>query len=192
MSNFSHLSPTSSLLLLLVWNKLADSLLGRFCVFWKTWKGKWAELWRCTVCGLHAWSTPVGGWVYRKHAAGNSIERKRLYRGHQSHVAKCLWAELYSYPACNTLLPLIYSFPSLSSSLFASADCGVLALLFSREIRLTCWGLKGIFSAHQVWITLLFFLQAAPLQNVKETEEHIKTYCTHSVCCCHTKWLNST
>lgn len=61
-------------------------------------------------------------------------------------------------------------------SLFANADCGVPSPLFSREIRLTCRGLKGICSAHQVCLALLF-LWTAPPYNVKLKAQRIKTYC---------------
>lgn len=132
------------------------------------------------MCGLYAGSTPVGGSAYRKHAAGNSIERKRLCRGHQSKVVKCLcWkAELYPYPPPSLSFSIYIFFSCFSFfSLFVNAECGVLSLLFSREIRLTCQGLKGICSAHQVCLTLLF-LWTAPPYNAKLKEERIKTYCS--------------
>lgn len=133
------------------------------------------------MCGLYAGSPPVGGSAYRKHAAGNSIEIKRPCRGHQSKVVKCLcWkAELYPYPP-PSLSFSIYVFSSSCFSffsLFANADCGVPSPLFSREIRLTCRGLKGICSAHQVCLALLF-LWTAPPYNVKVKAERIKTYCS--------------
>ena len=57
----------------------------------------------------------MGGSAYRKHAAGNSMEGKSLYGGHQSGVVKCLcWkAALHLYPA-SLLLSIFFVFWLLS------------------------------------------------------------------------------
>lgn len=74
---------------------------------------------------------------------------------------------------CNSLCcsPLSLCLCLLFCLLFLSAspDCGVPSRLFSREIQLTCRGLKDICSAHQVSIMLLF-LWTAP-ENVKQTKK---------------------
>lgn len=148
------------------------------------WKANSAELWRCPIVyGLHAGSTPVGVSAYRKHAAGNSIERKSLYRGHQSNVSNVSAGKQSSTFTLQLALSLSIYFFLLSCffSLCASPDCGVPSPVFSREIRLTCRGLKGICSAHQVCI-MLPFLWTAPTENVKQTEKHGLIACGHSPC----------
>lgn len=81
-------------------------------------------------------------------------------------------AELYLYPATLSLSISFVFLLQLFFSLFASPDCSVLSPLYSREIWLTCRGLKGICSAHQVCIMWLF-LWTAPPKIVKQAEKYI-------------------
>lgn len=139
------------------------------------------------MCALHAGSTPVGGSAYRKHAAGISMERKRLCRGHQSKVVKCLcWkAELYPYPATpSPSLSPCFFFPCFPFfTLFASADCGVLFSLLSREMRLTCRGLKGICSASSMH-RVTFAVDSTSIKFETDRRANKDTLqCAHSLCC---------
>lgn len=139
---------------------------------------------RCTCC-LHT----CGWFSLQKTCSREFYREKNLYRGHQSKMVKCLcWrAELCLYPASLSLPQLSVSFVFLLlcfSSLFNSPDCGVSSPLSSREMRLTCRGLKGICSAHQVCIMSLL-LWTAPPENVKQAERRAyidPTQCAHSRC----------
>ena len=142
------------------------------------WKANSAELWRCPIVhDLHAGGTPVGVSAYGKHAAGNSLERKKLYRGHQSKVVKCLlwWVQLYLH---SETLSLLFFFLPCFLSRSASPDIGATSPFFPWELQLTCLGLKGICSARQVCIIPLFLW---PLETVKYTEKHIYTHCSVAV-----------
>ena len=55
-----------------------------------------------------------------------------------------------------------FLFLAFTPSLCLPEQTVTFPLCFSREIRLTCRGLKGICSAHQVCIVLLFLWAAAP------------------------------
>lgn len=95
------------------------SLLGRYSVtFRKCKRQNSAEFGRCIVCSLHAGSTPVCGSAYTKHAAGNSIERKRAVWRTSKQNGQLSLLESRALPlSCNSLSLFIFS-PAFIFSLY--------------------------------------------------------------------------
>lgn len=117
------------------------------------WKANWSELCRHGECGSQAESSPVGDTAHRSHSSGG-VYRKGCIE-HNTAKRSNVCEQSSSSRTIPSSLPLSPCF-----SLFASADCSLPPLLFSRETRLTYWRLKGICLAHQVWIVLLLFWTA--------------------------------
>lgn len=149
------------------------------------WKANSAELWwDVLLCMVYMQAAHL--WVFQltKTCSREFYRRKESVLRTSKQSGQMSVLESTALPLLSLSLLPFFSCSLVSSlSLSASQDYGVPSPLFSGEIRLTCRRLKGICSAHQVCVVMLFPWTAPP-ENVKQRENHMWDLfrCGHSAC----------